>query len=126
MCRQSPPSKVKHHFSTVSVNKVILIGNVGTNPEIRYIENRPIATFRLATNERERTRPDGTKMPERTEWHTIIMWDSTAEFAEKYIRTGSRLYVEGKIRYRIWEDRNAIKRNVTEIYVDNFELLGTK
>ena len=108
----------------MSVNKVILIGNVGGNPEIRYIESRPIATIRLATNERERTRPDGTKIPERTEWHTILMWDTAAEFAEKYIRTGTRLYVEGKIRYRIWEDRNAIKRTVTEIYVDNFELLG--
>ena len=110
----------------MSVNKVILIGNVGTNPEIRYVETRPIATFRMATNEHERTRPDGTKIPELTECHTIVMWDSAAEFAEKYIRSGSRLYVEGKIRYRIWEDRNAIKRNVTEIYVDNFELLGYK
>ncbi|MDE6117767.1 MAG: single-stranded DNA-binding protein, partial [Duncaniella sp.] len=54
------------------------------------------------------------------------MWDRNAEFAEKYIRSGARLYIEGKIRYRIWEDRNAIKRNVTEIYVDNFELLGSK
>ncbi len=110
----------------MSVNKVILIGNVGTNPEIRYIETRPIATFRLATNERERILPDGTKIPERTEWHNIVLWDGAAEFAEKYIRTGTRLYIEGKIRYRIWEDRNAIKRNVTEIYVDSFELLGTK
>ena len=110
----------------MSVNKVILIGNVGTDPEIRYVETRPIASFRMATNERERTLADGTKIPERTEWHSIIMWDGAAEFAEKYIRKGSRLYVEGKIRYRIWEDRNAIKRNVTEIYVDNFELLGFK
>ncbi|WP_290101257.1 single-stranded DNA-binding protein, partial [Duncaniella muris] len=94
--------------------------------EIRYIETRPIASFRMATNERERTLPDGSKIPERTEWHSIVMWDGAAEFAEKYIRKGSRLYVEGKIRYRIWEDRNAIKRNVTEIYVDNFELLGFK
>ena len=65
-------------------------------------------------------------MSKRALSHSIIMWDGAAEFAEKYIRKGSRLYVEGKIRYRIWEDRNAIKRNVTEIYVDNFELLGFK
>lgn len=110
----------------MSVNKVILIGNVGTDPEIRYVETRPIASFRIATNERERILPDGTKIPERTEWHSIVMWDGAAEFAEKYIRKGSRLYVEGKIRYRIWEDRNTIKRTVTEIYVDNFELLGFK
>ncbi|MDE6079631.1 MAG: single-stranded DNA-binding protein [Duncaniella sp.] len=106
------------------VNKVILIGNVGRDPEIRYVETRPIATFPLATNERARELPDGSRTPERTEWHTIIMWDGAAEFAEKYIRKGTRLYLEGKIRYRIWEDRNAIKRNVTEIYVDSFELLG--
>lgn len=108
----------------MSVNKVILIGNVGKDPEIRYIETRPIATFPLATNERARTTPDGSKVPERTEWHSIIMWYGAAEFAEKYIRKGARLYIEGKIRYRVWEDRNAIKRNVTEIYVDTFELLG--
>lgn len=110
----------------MSINKVILIGNVGTNPEMRYVETRPIATFRLATNERERTRPDGTKIPERTEWHTIVLWDGAAEFAEKYIRTGARLYIEGKIRYRQWQDRNAIQRTATEIYADTFELLGSK
>ena len=110
----------------VSINKVILIGNVGKDPEVRYIETRPIASFPLATNEKARNQPDGTKLPERTEWHNIVMWDKNAEFAEKYIRSGSRLYIEGKIRYRVWEDRNAIKRNVTEIYVDNFELLGSK
>lgn len=108
----------------MSVNKVILIGNVGRDPEIRYVETRPIATMTLATNERPRTLPDGSQTPERTEWHTLIMWDGAAEFAEKYIRKGTRLYVEGKIRYRVWEDRNAIKRHVTEIYVDSFELLG--
>ena len=79
----------------MSVNKVILIGNVGTDPEIRYVETRPIASFRMATNERERTLADGSKIPERTEWHSIIMWDGAAEFAEKYIRKGSRLYVDG-------------------------------
>lgn len=106
------------------VNKVILIGNVGKDPAIRYIETRPIATFSLATTERGQVMADGTRTPDRTEWHNIIMWDGAAEFAEKYIRKGTRLYVEGKLRYRVWEDRNAIKRNVTEIYVDHFELLG--
>lgn len=108
----------------MSYNKVILIGNVGRDPEIRYVETRPVASFSLATTERARTRADGTQIPERTEWHNIIMWDSNAEFAEKYIRKGARLFIEGKIRYRVWEDRNTIKHNVTEIYVDNFELLG--
>jgi len=118
---------VSHEKSkTMSVNKVILIGNVGKDPEIRYVETRPIATFSMATNERERILKDGNKVPERTEWHNIVMWDDAAEFAEKYIRKGTRLYVEGKIRYRIWEDRTAIKRNITEIYVEHFEILGIR
>ncbi len=120
------PNEQNPLFCIVSINKVILIGNVGKDPEIRYVETRPIASFSLATNERERALADGTKVPERTEWHNIIMWDRNAEFAEKYIRKGARLYIEGKIRYRMWEDRNAIKRNVTEIYVDTFEMLGNK
>lgn len=108
----------------MSVNKVILIGNVGRDPEIRYIETRPVASFPLATTERARTTAAGSQIPERTEWHNIVMWGRDAEMAEKYIRTGTRLYIEGKLRYRTWEDRNTIKRTVTEIYVDSFELLS--
>ena len=105
------------------MNKVILLGNVGTDPEVRYIETRPVASFRMATTERARTTAQGTQIPERTEWHNIVMWDGAAEIAEKYIRKGTRLMVEGKLRTRVWEDRNTIKRTVTEVYVDNFELL---
>ncbi len=105
------------------MNKVILMGNVGKDPEIRYIESRPLATFPLATNERPRRLTDGTEVPERTEWHNIVMFDGAAEIAEKYVRKGTRLLIEGKIRYRVWEDRNAIKRTVTEIYVDSFDIL---
>ena len=108
----------------MSVNKVILIGNVGTDPEIRYIETRPIASFRMATNERERTLPDGSKIPERTEWHNIVMWDRHAETAERYITKGTKLYVEGKLRTRVWQDSNAIKRSVTEIVVEAFDILS--
>ncbi len=99
------------------------MGNVGKDPEIRYIESRPLATFPLATNERPRRLTDGTEVPERTEWHNIMMFDGAAEIAEKYVRKGTRLLIEGKIRYRVWEDRNAIKRTVTEIYVDSFDIL---
>ncbi len=99
------------------------MGNVGKDPEIRYIESRPLATFPLATNERPRRLTDGTEVPERTEWHNIVMFDGAAEIAEKYVRKGTRLLIEGKIRYRVWEDCNAIKRTVTEIYVDSFDIL---
>lgn len=105
------------------MNKVILMGYTGKDPEIRYVETRPVATFSLATTERARKTANGVEIPERTEWHNIVMWDAAAEFAEKYIRKGSRLLIEGKIRTRYWEDRNAIKRTVTEIVVDTFDLL---
>lgn len=106
------------------MNKVFLLGNVGSDPQIRYVERRPVASFSLATNEPARQAATGATIPERTEWHNIVMTDQAAEFAEKYIRRGSRLLVEGTLRTRYWEDRNAIKRTITEIYVEQYELLG--
>lgn len=109
----------------MSVNKVILIGNVGRDPDVRYpSQGQTVASFPLATSERGFTTSAGTQVPERTEWHNIVMWGRNAEVAEKYIRKGSRLYIEGKLRTRNWEDKNNIKRYVTEIYVDTFEMLG--
>lgn len=105
------------------MNKAILMGYVGRDPEIRYVGTRPLASFSLATTERARRLDNGTEIPERTEWHNIVMYDGAAEIAEKYIRKGTQLLVEGKIRTRVWEDRNTIKRYVTEIYVDNFDIL---
>jgi len=108
------------------MNKVILLGNVGRDPKIRMVDSSSVAEFPLATSERRRSRgEDGreVELPELTEWHNIVMWGRAAEFAEKYIRKGSKLLVEGKIRTRSWEDHNAIKRYITEIYVDSFELL---
>ncbi|MCC8114915.1 MAG: single-stranded DNA-binding protein [Bacteroidales bacterium] len=105
------------------MNKAILMGYVGRDPEIRYIESRPLATFTLATTERARRSASGAEIPERTEWHNIVMFDQSAEIAEKYIRKGTRLLVEGKIRTRVWEDRNTIKHHITEIYVDSFDIL---
>jgi single-strand DNA-binding protein len=78
----------------------------------------------LATTDRAYTTTAGVQMPERTEWHNLVMWDKLAEIAEKYIRKGTKLYVEGKLRTRTWEDRNAIKRTVTEIYVENMDILS--
>ncbi|MCM1522564.1 MAG: single-stranded DNA-binding protein [Muribaculaceae bacterium] len=106
------------------MNKVILLGHVGKDPEIRYIQTRPIATFSLATNDRAPASSDGQQAPPRTEWHNIVMWDKDATTAERYIRKGTRLYLEGKLRHRVWQDHNAISRTVTEIYVDWFEILG--
>lgn len=108
----------------MAVNKAILIGYVGKDPDTRYDDGKPIASFTLATTERAYTTATGVTIPEKTEWHNIVMWGKNAEFAEKYIRKGAKLYIEGKIRTRVWEDRNAIKRSVTEIYADTFDLLA--
>ena len=108
----------------MSVNRAILVGNVGKDPDIRYVEGKPVASFSLATTERAFTTATGVNIPEKTEWHNIVMWGKNAEYAEKYIRKGAKLYIEGKIRTRIWEDKNAIKRSVTEIYDDTFDFLA--
>ena len=105
------------------MNKVLLMGNVGADPQLRYVEKRPVASFSLATNEPARRTASGAEIPQRTEWHNIVMTDEAAEFAEKYIRKGTRMLIEGTLRTRVWEDRTAIKRSVTEIYVISFALL---
>lgn len=109
----------------MSVNKVILLGNVGRDPDVRYpSQGQIVATFPLATSDRGYTTSSGVQVPERTEWHNLVMWGRNADVAEKYIRKGSRLYVEGKLRTRNYEDKNKIRRYITEIVVDNFEMLG--
>ena len=97
---------------------------MGRDPSIRYVESRPIAEFSLATTEKGYTTQAGVAVPDRTEWHNLVMWDKNAETAERYIRKGTKLFVEGRLRTRVWEDRNAIKRQVTEIYVDKFEIIN--
>jgi len=110
----------------MSVNKVILVGNVGKDPEVRYLEkNVAVANFTLATTERGYTMQNGTQVPDRTEWHNIVAWRGLAEVAEKYIRKGTQLYVEGKIQTRSWE-RDGIKRYTTEIYAESMQMLGRK
>lgn len=111
----------------MSVNRVILVGYVGKDPGIKYqSEGNLIASFSLATTDRAYTTASGVQVPEKTEWHNIVMWGKNAEIAEKYIKKGTQLYIEGKIRTRVWEDKNQIKRYVTEIYVDSFDFLGRK
>ncbi|MCF0177880.1 MAG: single-stranded DNA-binding protein, partial [Bacteroidales bacterium] len=108
-----------------SLNKVQLIGNVGKDPEIRHLEGgSAVATITLATSERYKDR--NGEQREVTEWHTIIAWRSLADLAEKYIRKGSQIYVEGRIRTRSWDDQNGQKRYVTEINADAIQLLGRK
>lgn len=111
----------------MSVNKVILIGNVGRDPEVRYLDSGvAVATFPLATSERGYTLQNGTQVPERTEWHNIVLWRGLAEVAEKYVHKGDRLYIEGKIRTRSYDDQNGVKRFVTEIFADNMEMLSVR
>lgn len=111
----------------MAVNKVILLGNVGKDPEVRYPQQgQAVAQFSLATTERAYTNANGVQVPERTEWHNIVTWGRNAEIVERYVKKGTQLYIEGKLRTRMWEDRNQIKRYVTEVYVDVLELLGRR
>lgn len=104
----------------------MLIGHVGKDPEVRTVSNVKVATFTFATTERGYTLQNGTQVPDRTEWHNVVIWRGLAEVCEKYVRKGDRLYLEGKIRTRSYEDQNKTKRYVTEIYVDNMEMLSSK
>lgn len=111
----------------MSVNKVILIGNVGKDPDIRYFDNgSAVVNFPLATTERGYTAANGTQIPDRTEWHNVVCWRGLAKVAEQFVKKGTQLFVEGKIRTRSYDDQNGIKRYVVEIYADNIELLGRK
>jgi single-strand DNA-binding protein len=106
------------------INKVILIGNVGKDPEIRNLENGvKVANFPLATT--EVYKKDGNRM-EQTEWHSIVLWRGLAEVAEKIVRKGSQIYIEGKLRTRSWEDKDKVKRYSTEVVVDVLTMLGSK
>ena len=110
----------------MSLNKVILIGNVGRDPEIRYFDNgNAIANFSLATSERGYKLANGTEVPERTEWHNIVTSRERALFVEKYVKKGSFIYLEGKIRSRNYEDKDGIKRYITEIYADRVEFYSS-
>lgn len=111
----------------MSVNKVILIGNVGKDPDVKYFDNGSVvANFTLATTERGYTAANGTQIPDRTEWHNIVCWRGLAKVAEQFVKRGTQIYVEGKIRSRTYDDANGVKRYVNEIYADNLELLGSR
>ena len=106
------------------VNKVILLGHVGKDPEVRHMDNNLVMVrFPLATS--ERWTKDGNKT-EVTEWHNIVMWRDLAEIADKYVRKGRLLYIEGKIRTRSYDDKDGAKRYITEILADTMQLLGSR
>ena len=107
------------------VNKVILIGNVGADPDVKYLEGGvAVARFSLATSEVYNNK-NGERVTQ-TEWHNIVLWRNLAQIAEKYVRKGMMLYIEGRIRTRSWDDQNGVKRYTTEIYGDNFQMLSRK
>lgn len=109
----------------MSVNKVILVGNVGKDPEVRYLDNNvAVAKFSLATSETYKNR--NNEKVTNTEWHNIVLWRAQAEFAEKYIKKGSQLYIEGKIQNRSYNDKDGNKKYITEITGDTVQLLGRK
>lgn len=108
------------------VNKVILIGNVGMDPEVRSLEGgTKVARVRLATTERLYDRQAGTAK-EHTEWHTITLWRGLADVVDRYVRKGSQIYVEGRLRTREWTDKENNKRYTTEILADVMNLLGRR
>jgi single-strand DNA-binding protein len=106
-----------------SVNKVILVGNLGRDPELRYTQNgSAVANFTLATNERWRDK-DGNNQ-ERTEWHRIVVWGRAAENCAQYLQKGRSVYVEGRLQTREWEDKDGNKRSTTEVNALNVQFLG--
>ena len=109
------------------MNKVMLIGNVGKEPDVRYYDrDQAVATFSLATTERGYTLQNGTQVPDRTEWHNVVLYRGLAKIAEKYVHKGDKLFIEGKIRNRSYDDQKGVKRYVTEIIADNMEMLSPK
>ena len=106
------------------MNKVMLIGNVGKDPEVRYVDrNMPVASFPLATTEKGYKLQNGTEVPDRTEWHNIIMFKNLAEIVERYVHKGDKLYIEGSLRTRNYVDKQGITRYLTEVWAENMEML---
>ena len=111
----------------MSVNKVILLGFVGKEPDVRHLDSgMAVANFTLATTEKGYKTREGKEIPDRTEWLNIVMWNKLAEIAEKYVHKGDKLYIEGKIRTRSYDATDGSKRYVTEIFADSMEMLSSK
>ena len=109
----------------MSVNKIILLGRVGKDPEIKQFDGGNKASFSVATTERGYTTKNGTVIPEKTEWHNIVCWKGLSTIAERFVKKGDLIYIEGKITTRSWES-DGQKKYMTEIVAGNIELLGGK
>lgn len=108
------------------INKVIIVGNLGKDPEVRYLEGgTAVANFSVATSENYTDRSSGEKKT-ITEWHNVVLWRGLAEVAEKYLKKGNQVYIEGKLRTRKWQDKDGHDRYTTEIVGDNMQMLGRK
>ena len=109
------------------MNKVMLIGNVGKEPDVHYYDaDQAVAQVVLATTEKGYTLTNGTQVPDHTDWHNLVFYRALAKIVERYVHKGDKLYVEGKIRYRSYDDKQGKRRYITEIYVDNMEMLSVK
>ena len=109
------------------MNKVMLIGNVGKEPDVHYYDaDQAVAQVVLATTEKGYTLQNGTQVPDHTDWHNLVFYRGLAKVVAKYVKKVDRLYVEGKIRYRYYDDKQGKRRFVTEIYVDNMEMLSPR
>ncbi|RPD40230.1 single-stranded DNA-binding protein [Chitinophaga barathri] len=107
------------------VNKVILIGNLGRDPDVQFLEgNIAVAKFSLATTETFKDRAG--KLISQTEWHTVVLWRGLAELAQKYLHKGSLVYIEGRLRTRSWEDKEGNKKFATEVVGDNLVMLDKR
>lgn len=105
----------------------MLIGYVGKEPEVHYYDqDQAVAQVRLATTERGYTLQNGTQVPDHTDWHNLVFYRNLAKIVEQYVHKGDKLYIEGKIRYRSYDDQKGQRRYITEIYVDNMEMLTPK
>lgn len=109
------------------MNKVMLIGNVGAEPDVRYYEaDQAVAQVRLATTEKGYTLKNGTRVPDHTDWHNLVFYHRLAKVVEQYVHKGDKLYVEGRIRYRSYDDKKGQTRYVTDIIVENMEMLTAR
>lgn len=109
----------------MAVNKVILVGNVGADPDVRYLDNgTAVASMSLATSETYKNK-NGERITQ-TEWHNVVLWRGLAEIAEKYVKKGMQLYIEGRLQTRSWDDKEGVKRYTTEVVADNMQMLSRK